>query len=70
MEPWSYLKFPYYRSAGYERDAGMYRVGPLARLNICDFAGTPRADRELRQFRRLNDGGRRCSAASITTTPV
>ena len=31
----------------------MYRVGPLARLNICDFAGTPRADRELRQFRRL-----------------
>ena len=22
----------------------MYRVGPLARLNICDFAGTPRAD--------------------------
>ena len=22
----------------------MYRVGPLARLNICDFAGTPRAE--------------------------
>ncbi len=58
VEPWSYLKFPYYRSAGYERGAGMYRVGPLARLNICDFAGTPRADRELRQFRRLNDGGK------------
>lgn len=55
VEPWSYLKFPYYRPFGYE--AGMYRVGPLARLNICDYAGTPRADRELRQFRRLGSRG-------------
>ncbi|MCO6451788.1 MAG: Ni/Fe hydrogenase subunit alpha [Caldilineales bacterium] len=58
VEPWSYLKFPYYRPLGYESGAGMYRVGPLARLNICDFAGTPRADRELRQFRRLGDQGK------------
>ena len=58
VEPWSYLKFPYYRPLGYEREAGLYRVGPLARLNICDFAGTPRADRELRQFRRLGDQGK------------
>jgi NAD-reducing hydrogenase large subunit len=28
----------------------------MARLNLCDFAGTPRADRELRRFRRLGDG--------------
>ncbi len=55
VEPWSYLKFPYYKPLGYENQAGMYRVGPLARLNICDFADTPRADRELRQFRRLGD---------------
>ncbi len=58
VEPWTYLKFPYYRSAGFETGRGMYRVGPLARLNICDFAGTSRADRELRQFRRLGSGGR------------
>jgi NAD-reducing hydrogenase large subunit len=57
VEPWSYLKFPYYKPYGYQDGAGMYRVGPLARLNVCDYAGTPRADRELRQFRRLGDHG-------------
>ena len=58
VEPWTYLKFPYYLPLGYADEAGMYRVGPLARLNICDFAGTPRADRELRQFRRLGERGK------------
>lgn len=58
VEPWSYLKFPYYEPYGYANHAGLYRVGPLARLNICDFAGTPRAERELRQFRRLNRHGK------------
>ncbi|GLI35928.1 Ni/Fe hydrogenase subunit alpha [Desulforhabdus amnigena] len=56
VEPWSYLKFPYYKPRGVE--AGQYRVGPLARLNVCDFAGTPRADRELRQFRRFGKAGK------------
>lgn len=56
VEPFSYMKFPYYKPAGYGNGAGLYRVGPLARINICDFAGTPRADRELRQFRRLGQG--------------
>jgi len=56
VEPWSYMKFPYYKPAGYGNGEGLYRVGPLARINICDFAGTPRADREIRQFRRLNHG--------------
>lgn len=56
VEPWTYLKFPYYKPLGYGE--GTYRVGPLARLNICDFAGTPRAERELRQFRRLGEHGR------------
>ncbi len=58
VQEWSYLKFPYYKRYGFENGAGMYRVGPLARLNICDFAGTPRADRELRQFRRLGHQGK------------
>jgi NAD-reducing hydrogenase large subunit len=58
-ENWSYLKFPYFKAHGpYNRSecAGMYRVGPLARLNVCDFAGTPRADRELEKFRALGNG--------------
>ncbi len=49
VENWSYLKFPYYKPLGYPN--GIYRVGPLARLNVCDRIGTPEADRELREFR-------------------
>lgn len=33
-EDWSYLKFPFIKSLGYPD--GMYRVGPLARLNVID----------------------------------
>lgn len=49
VESWSFLKSPYYKPLGYEH--GMYRVGPLARLNIIDRCGTPMADRELSVFR-------------------
>ncbi|MEB3827451.1 Ni/Fe hydrogenase subunit alpha [Phormidium sp. CCY1219] len=49
VEPWSYLKFPYYKPMGYPD--GIYRVGPLARLNICSKMGTPAADKELQEFR-------------------
>lgn len=59
VEPWSYLKFPYYKPAVSDSyAAGMYRVGPLARLNVCDFAGAPRADAELRRFRRIVPRGK------------
>lgn len=54
VESWSYLKFPYYKPWGYP--GGAYRVGPLARLNICKFMGTPLADEELGQFRQMNPG--------------
>jgi len=63
VEPWSYLKFPYYLPYGYEGGAGMYRVGPLARLNVCDFAGTPRAEREMRPFRNLGHQGKPVSSS-------
>ncbi|MGF1478541.1 MAG: Ni/Fe hydrogenase subunit alpha [Cyanophyceae cyanobacterium] len=63
VEPWSYLKFPYYRPLGYasagdrcQLDSGIYRVGPLARLNICSRIGMPLADRELREFRDRGNG--------------
>ncbi|HEY8504075.1 MAG TPA: Ni/Fe hydrogenase subunit alpha [Gemmataceae bacterium] len=53
-EPWSYLKSPFYRPLGYP--GGIYRVGPLARLNLCDRMGTPLADAELSEFRQLAGG--------------
>ncbi len=59
-ENWSYLKFPYFKARGpynLKEYAGMYRVGPLARLNICDYAGTPKTDAELENFRRFGNGG-------------
>ncbi|NJD39485.1 MAG: Ni/Fe hydrogenase subunit alpha [Geobacter sp.] len=54
---WSYLKFPTYKPAGTDGDAGMYRVGPLARLNVASYAGTPLAEQELTRFRQFRDGG-------------
>ncbi len=46
----SYLKSPYFKPLGFP--AGEYRVGPLARLNVCERIGTPQADHELCEFRR------------------
>ena len=51
VESWSYLKSPYYKPQGYPQ--GMYRVGPLARLNMAKRCGTPLADQELAEFREL-----------------
>ncbi|AFY42970.1 Ni/Fe hydrogenase subunit alpha [Nostoc sp. PCC 7107] len=63
VQPDSYLKSPYYRPLGYPNqndhcriDSGMYRVGPLARLNICNRIGTPLADQELQEFRDRGQG--------------
>ena len=49
VEPWSYLKSTYYKPLGYPD--GIYRVGPLARLNVVDQLGTPAADAELAEYR-------------------
>jgi len=54
-EDWSYMKFPYYKPLGYP--GGIYRVGPLARLNNADACGTPFADVALAEFRMLQDRG-------------
>lgn len=51
VESWSYLKSAYYKPKGYPD--GMYRVGPLARLNVADRCGTERADQELAEFKEL-----------------
>src|SRR4029453_7679546 len=49
VEPWAYLKSAYWKDLGYPE--GVYRVGPLARLNVADKLGTPRAGEELEDFR-------------------
>lgn len=45
----SFMKPAHYRPLGYPE--GVYRVGPLARLNVCERFGLPRADRELAEYR-------------------
>ncbi len=51
----SYLKSPYYAPLGVPD--GMYRVGPLARLNVAEQMGTPKADAELKKFKKLAPQG-------------
>lgn len=51
----SYLKFPYLKAFGFPD--GMYRVGPLARLNVSERMGTPWADKELKEFKSLSPNG-------------
>jgi NAD-reducing hydrogenase large subunit len=50
VESDSYLKSPYFKPLGYPQ--GVYRVGPLARLNVCTRMGAPLADRELEEYRQ------------------
>jgi len=54
VESWSYLKFPYYKKLGWPN--GVYRVGPLGRLNIAEKIDTPLANEELKRFKALNPG--------------
>lgn len=54
VEPFSYLKSPYYKPLGYPE--GIYRVGPAARLNVCSGCGTPIADQEWAEFREIDRG--------------
>jgi len=54
VEDWSYLKFPYYKKMGYPD--GVYRVGPLGRLNAIDHIDTPLANAEFKEYRAMNNG--------------
>jgi NAD-reducing hydrogenase large subunit len=54
VKKWSYMKFPYLKHLGPEK--GWYRVGPLARLNVCDFIPTPLAQNEFEEFRSYTKG--------------
>ena len=48
---WSYMKFPYLKKLGSEK--GWNRVGPLSRLNLCDFVTTPLAEKARQEFVEL-----------------
>ncbi|WP_298834668.1 Ni/Fe hydrogenase subunit alpha [uncultured Piscinibacter sp.] len=54
VRPWTYMKFPHLRSLG--REAGWYRVGPLARVQNCDFIPTPRAEAQRQEFLAWGQG--------------
>jgi len=55
VRSWSYMKFPFLVGLG--RDKGWYRVGPLARVNNCDFISTPLAEAARKDFMRHGQGG-------------
>lgn len=55
VEEWSYMKFPYLKSIGWHglkdgKDSGIYRVGPLGRLNASEGMATPLADKEYKRM--------------------
>jgi len=54
VEKWTYLKFPYLKHLGKEK--GWNRVGPLARINICDGIETPLAEQERQDFKAFTNG--------------
>ena len=61
-EPWTYVKIPYLKDVGWRgfeagADSGVYRVGPLARLNACKEIGTPLAQAEYERFADYFGGG-------------
>ncbi|MCS7124603.1 MAG: Ni/Fe hydrogenase subunit alpha [Candidatus Bathyarchaeota archaeon] len=51
VEPWTYVKQPFLKKVGWKGfvdgpDSGIYRVGPLGRLNAADGMATPLAQEE------------------------
>lgn len=53
VKSWSYMKFPFIRTLG--TDNGWYRVGPLARINTCDYIDTPEAESARKEFKAITN---------------
>ena len=53
VRSWSYMKFPFIQEVGPEN--GWYRVGPLARVNACDYIDTPEAEEARKAFMAVTD---------------
>ena len=54
VKPWSYMKFPHIKTLG--ADKGWYKVGPLARIQVCDFIPTELAEAERKNMLAIGDG--------------
>ncbi|MCD6448470.1 MAG: Ni/Fe hydrogenase subunit alpha [Thermoplasmata archaeon] len=57
VEEWTYVKFPYLKKVGWKgfvdgEKSGIYRVGPLARLNAADGMNTKEAMKEFEEFKK------------------
>jgi F420-non-reducing hydrogenase large subunit len=55
VEPWTYSKFTYLKELGWKGlkdgpESGIYRVGPLGRLNAAEGMATPLAEAEYNRF--------------------
>ncbi|UCE81549.1 MAG: Ni/Fe hydrogenase subunit alpha [Methanobacteriota archaeon] len=51
VEPWTYMKMPFLKQVGWNGfsdgpSSGIYRVGPLGRINVCEGYTTPMAQAE------------------------
>jgi len=61
VEEWTYSKFPYLKAVGWKgqvagSDSGIYRVGPLGRLNASNGMATPLAQAEYEQMYKTFGG--------------
>ncbi len=61
VEPWTYVKFPYLKEIGWDdfrtgEDSGVFRVGPLARLNVASGMKTGLAQEEYERYVDHFDG--------------
>jgi len=55
VEPWTYVKFPYLKKVGWKgfvdgAESGVFRVGPLGRLNASKGMSTPLAQQEFERM--------------------
>jgi F420-non-reducing hydrogenase large subunit len=62
VEEWTYIKFPYLKDIGWKgfvdgADSGIYRVGPLARLNVAEGMATPKAQEAYENMYSALGGG-------------
>ena len=61
VEPWTYSKFTYLKDVGWDGftdgpRSGIFRVGPLGRLNAADGMATPQADEEYKRMYKTLGG--------------
>jgi len=54
VKSWSYMKFPFIAELGPEK--GWYKVGPLARLQTCEFLPSPLAEKARQNLLALGNG--------------